>query len=128
MTFVPHSIGVSRRKVMSRSASLSPLPLHHPKRCLRCHATRFWTCRGGSKVVYDLKFTRRGIKRQAVRYCYNKYRCSECRAEMTTYSHSSQYGPSLRAFLVYLLVELRLSNQKAAEHASSLFELPLKKS
>jgi hypothetical protein len=99
-----------------------------PKRCLRCHATRFWTCRGGSKVVYDLKFTRRGIKRQAVRYCYNKYRCSECRAEMTTYSHSSQYGPSLRAFLVYLLVELRLSNQKAAEHASSLFELPLKKS
>ena len=46
---------------------------------------------------------------------------------MTIYSRGSQYGPNLRAFVVYLLIELRLSNQKAIEHASSLFDLPLKK-
>jgi hypothetical protein len=56
------------------------------------------------------------------------YRCSECRAEVTTYSRSWQFGPALCAFIVYLLIELRLSNQKAAEHASTLFDLPLKKS
>ena len=44
---------------------------------------------------------------------------------MTTYSRRSQYGPNLRAFVVYLLIELRLSNQKAAEHVSLLFDLPL---
>ena len=44
---------------------------------------------------------------------------------MTTYSPKSLYGPHLRAFFVYLMIELRLSNQKAAEHASLLFDLPL---
>jgi len=46
---------------------------------------------------------------------------------MTPYPRSSQYGPDLRAFLTYLLIELRLSNQKAAEHTSSLFDVPLNK-
>ena len=98
-----------------------------PETCPRCHATKFWACSGRSHVVYDLKFTRRGIRRWAVRYDYNMYRCSECRVEMTIYPRGSQYGPILRAFIVYLLIELRLSNQKAIEHASSLFDLPLRK-
>jgi hypothetical protein len=46
---------------------------------------------------------------------------------MTIYARPSQYGPNLRAFITYLLIELRLSRQKAAEHAASLFDLPLKK-
>ena len=32
----------------------------------------------GSQVVDDLRFTRRGIKRWAVRYRYKVYRCREC--------------------------------------------------
>jgi predicted RecB family nuclease len=102
-----------------------------PKECPKCHATRLWIYRarrcGGSHVVYDLKFTRRGIKRWAVRYHYNKYVCSGCRAEMTPYPRNSKYGPNLRAFVVYLLIELRLSNQNAAEHVSSLFDVSLPK-
>ena len=79
-----------------------------------------------SHIVYDLKFTRRGIKRWAVRYHYSMHRCSECRAEMTIYSpRDSQYGPNLRAFFIYLLIELRLSLQKATEHVSSLFGIAL---
>ena len=78
-------------------------------------------------VVYDLKFARRGIKRWAVRYRYNMYKCSECRTEITMYSERSRFGWNLRAFVVYLLIELRLSNQKAAEHSSLLFDVPLSK-
>jgi hypothetical protein len=101
-----------------------------PKECPKCHATRLWMYRarrGGSQVVYDLKFTRRGIMRWAVRYRYNMYVCSECRAEMTPYSRNSKYGPNLRAFVVYLLIELRLSNKNAAAHVSSLFDVSLPK-
>ena len=43
------------------------------------------------------------------------------------YTRKSQFGANLRAFIVYLLVELRLSNQKAADHSSSLFDVPLTK-
>src|SRR6266568_2743974 len=104
---------------------------HVPKECPKCHATRLWTYRvrrhSGSHVVYDLKFTRRGIKRWAVRYRYSMYVCSECRTEMTPFSRNSKYGPNLRAFVVYLLIELRLSNKNAAEHVSSLFDVSLPK-
>jgi predicted RecB family nuclease len=99
-----------------------------PEICPKCHATHFWKYRDRSQIVYDLKFTRRGIKRWAVRYRYNMYRCSKCRAELTIYSRGSQYGPNLRAFVVYLLIELRLSYQKATEHLSSLFDVVVPRS
>jgi predicted RecB family nuclease len=98
-----------------------------PEKCHRCSATKFWTYRGRSQIVYDLRFTRRGIKRWSVRYAYCMYRCSGCRADVTTYSRSLQFGPNLCAFIIYLLIELRLSRQKAAEHASTLFDLSLNK-
>jgi hypothetical protein len=60
-----------------------------------------------------------------VQYHYCTHRCSECRAETTIYSQDSQYGPNLRAFFIYLLIELRLSYQKATEHVSSLFDVAL---
>jgi hypothetical protein len=44
---------------------------------------------------------------------------------MTIYSQDSQYGPNLRAFVIYLLIELRLSYQKVTEHVSSLFDVAL---
>ena len=121
---VRKSQGKSKTATVEREVTVGDLP----ETCRRCHATRFWPYRGRSHVVYDLKFSRRGIKRWAVRYRYSMYVCSECRAEITIYSRGSPYGPYLRAFVVYLLIELRLSNQKAAEHASLLFDLPLTKS
>jgi hypothetical protein len=44
---------------------------------------------------------------------------------MTIYLPDSQYGPNLRAFLIYLLIELRLSYQNAIKHVSSLFDVAL---
>jgi predicted RecB family nuclease len=87
-----------------------------PETCPKCNAAELQICREGSYVAYDLKFIRKGIKRWVVRYHYGRYRCCECRAEMTTYSGRAFYGPNLRAFVVYLMIELSLSNQKAAEH------------
>jgi hypothetical protein len=98
-----------------------------PNVCPRCHATRIGTHRSGSQVVYDLKFTRRGIKRWAVRYRYRVYRCRECRVLLPIYSRRSRYGQNLRAFVAYLMIELRLSNRKAVEHLSLLFDLSLDK-
>jgi predicted RecB family nuclease len=121
---VRQSQGGSKSTTVERQVTAGEVP----EKCTRCRSTKFWTYRGRSQIVYDLRFTRRGIKRCAVRYSYCMYRCSECRADVTTYSRSWQFGPHLCAFITYLLIELRLSNQKAAEHASTLFDLPLKKS
>jgi predicted RecB family nuclease len=99
-----------------------------PTVCSKCGASGLQVRREGSYVVFDLKFMRNGIKRWVIRYRYGRYRCPcpQCGAEMTTYSARPMYGPNLRAFVVYLMIELRLSNQKVAEHLSLLFNLPLK--
>ena len=98
-----------------------------PAQCPRCRGTRFWIHGRGSQVTLDLKFSRRGIKRWAVRYLYKTHRCSECRLEVNIYSRGPRFGSNLVAFVVYLLIELRLSHQKSAEHLSSVFELALTK-
>lgn len=100
-----------------------------PAQCPRCSATKLWKYPPrGSNIVYDLKFSRKGVKRWAVKYRYSRFKCSECHAEFTFYQRASRYGPSLRAFLAYLVIELLLSNNKAAEHASLLFDLHITKS
>jgi hypothetical protein len=121
---VRKSQGRSRRVTVEQEVTVEDVP----EMCPKCHATRFWTYRPRSHVVYDLKFMRRGIKRWAVRYWYSMHRCSKCRAEMTIYSQPSQHGLNLRIFIIYLLIELRLSILNAAGHASSLFDLPLSQS
>ena len=98
-----------------------------PETCDRCHGTRIWTDRQQSNLVYDLKFTQSGIKRSVVRYRYKVCRCGECQKTMNTFTRNSLYGPDLRAFVVYLVIELRLSNKNIAEHVSSLFNLALTK-
>ena len=65
-----------------------------PETCPKCNAAELQMCREGSYVAYDLKFMRKGIKRWVVRYRYGRYRCCECRAEMTTYSRRAFYGPN----------------------------------
>lgn len=100
-----------------------------PEKCPECSAPKFWKFGvSRSNVVYDLKFSPKGVKRWVVKYYYAAYRCSKCRTEFTFFNRRSQYGPGLRAFLVYLVIELLLSNQKAADHAAVLFDLPLTKS
>ena len=77
-----------------------------------------------SDVVFDLKVTRRGIKRWAIRYRYNNYRCGACKAQMTPYKvDPSKFGSTLRAYVVYLLIEMRLSHERISEHLATVFNV-----
>ena len=40
---------------------------------------------------------------------------------MTFFNRKSKYGANLRAYVVYLVIELRLSNQKISEHLAQVF-------
>jgi hypothetical protein len=111
-----------RRKV---SVEREEYDHREPDVCPKCQSKEFWYSPKGSQVVYDLRFMRKGIKRWVVRHNYRKFRCSGCRTEITPHSRISQYGPNLRSFVVYLMIELRLSCQKAADHVSLLFDMPV---
>ncbi len=99
-----------------------------PDFCPKCHSTMLSVRATLSYVVFDLKFMRQGIKRWAVRYHYNRYGCDECSAELTPHRRDWQYGQILRAYVMYLLIEMRLSYQKSSDHITSLFNLPVRRS
>jgi predicted RecB family nuclease len=96
-----------------------------PASCPRCAKSKLWIAKRMSRVVFDLKFTRGGIKRWVVRYRYNSYRCPACKAEITTNPRATKYGPNLRIYVVYLLIEMRLSHQKIREHVATVFNIPI---
>ncbi len=98
-----------------------------PQFCPKCRSENLWAMASSSHVVFDLRFMRQGIKRWSVRYHYNRYRCMGCLAEMTPHSRDWQYGPNLRAYVMHLLIEMRLSYQKISDHITSLFNLPVRK-
>jgi hypothetical protein len=95
-----------------------------PTSCRKCGASKVWVRGRMSHVVFDLRSTHRGIKRWAIRYRYNSYRCGACRAQMTIHSgRDTKYGENLRAYIAYLLIEMRLSNQKIREHIATVFNI-----
>lgn len=99
-----------------------------PASCPKCGSSRVWVATRMSHVIFDLKCTRRGIRRWAVRYRYNSYRCGACKAQMTIHSgKETKYGHNLRAYIVYLLIEMRLSNEKIREHVATVFNVPITK-
>ncbi len=122
---IQRSVGRPKTSVITKEITVEDTPAMCPK----CSAPKFWKYGASrSNVVYDLKFSPTGVKRWVVKYWYAAYRCSKCHTEFTFFNRTSKYGPSLRAFLIYLVIELLLSNQKAADHAVVLFDLPLTKS
>jgi hypothetical protein len=96
-----------------------------PASCPRCGASKLWVAGRMSRVVFDLKFTRGGIKRWVVRYRYNSYRCVACKAQTTMHPRATKYGQNLRAYVAYLLIEMRLSHQKIREHVATVFNFPI---
>jgi predicted RecB family nuclease len=96
-----------------------------PLLCPRCSSPKIWIAVRVSHVIFDLKFSRRSIKRWAIRYHYNNFRCGECKAQMTPYRADSKYGQNLRAYIAYLLIEMRLSHERVREHLATVFDVPM---
>jgi Transposase IS66 family len=91
-----------------------------PVTCPKCGSVKLWSLGAMVRTIYDVKFVKGGIRRWVVLYRYRRHRCGNCRAEMTIFNRKSRYGPNLRAYVVYLVIELRLSNQKISEHLAQV--------
>jgi hypothetical protein len=47
---------------------------------------------------------------------------------MTPYTADSKYGSNLRAYIIYLLMEMRLSQHRITEHIATVFDVIILKS
>jgi len=96
-----------------------------PSFCRTCNNPRISKNGRFYQVIYDLKFSMAGIKRWAVRYSFNRYRCPLCNATCFQHEHQYKYGDQLRAYVLYLIVEMLISQGAVANSFQQLFGLPL---
>jgi predicted RecB family nuclease len=120
---IARSLRPSRQLRAEPPANKEVLVDDKPETCPKCGSAKLSSFGQHTKLVYDLRFTKGGIKRWVVRYHYRRHRCGICRAEMTIFYRKSRYGAILRAYVVYLLVEMRLSRHKVTEHLAQVFNI-----
>src|SRR3954463_331669 len=104
------SAKAAKKLIVDREITLED----RPAACHKCGSSKIWPLRYKSQATFDLKFTRRGIKRWVVRYRYSSYRCGACKLEQTIFRRNPKYGQSFYAYVAYLVIEMRLSHQKIA--------------
>jgi hypothetical protein len=80
---VRRSIGTSATAAKKLTVEKEIALEDKPVTCHKCGSSKIWVAKRRSQAIFDLKFTRRGIKRWTTRYKYNAYRCGSCRAERT---------------------------------------------
>jgi transposase len=99
-----------------------------PPCCPRCEATAIVKSGKAAKVVYDLKFSKAGIKRWIVRYLFQGYLCRQCGARFYPQQKRwtrNKYGSELIAYVIYQIVDLQMPQLTVARCLRQLFNLNL---
>ncbi len=95
-----------------------------PRNCPRCGSRKFVKHTKYTKILYDLRFMRHGIKRWIVRYRFHRYQCTNCQTVFQpeeTFYGKGKFGREIIAYSVYLSIELRLPQLHVASKLNRLF-------
>lgn len=118
---------IARRSLQSSAAKLpvnKVIVCSLPLCCPQCGNDKYYKPNRRSKIIYDLKFSRSGVKRWIVKYVFTDCLCPKCRTLFYSPQKSwtrSKYGFHLLAYIIYQLVELRLHLHSISEHLQHLF-------
>src|SRR3989442_9706681 len=122
---------VSRKDAKARTKAL---PVNKVIRCLppaccpKCKATKIRRHARFSKIVYDLKFGRTGVKSWIVQYFFERYSCDQCEAIFTPPHRPwtrSKFGAGLMAYTMYHVIELHVPQILVRRSINQLFHLHL---
>jgi Transposase IS66 family/RNase_H superfamily len=129
--FVRSNNRIRRASQRRQRSSLKPVRINkfiqvtdkRPACCSRCGASVIYRNGRFTHTVYDLRFSAAGIKRWIVRYLFNRYVCRGCKRGFNALPRQSRWGRNLSAFVVYQVVELRISQHAVARNLENLFGL-----
>jgi Transposase IS66 family/RNase_H superfamily len=104
---------------------------NRPSCCSKCGNKKIEGHSWATRTIYDLKFSNSSIKRWVVKYRYHRYVCCSC--HLTFYSSDrpwkwSKYGPNIRSYILYQLIELRIPQTTVDNSLNQLFGLNIPKS
>jgi len=117
-----------RRKVSKSRQFNKTIEFPSLTSCPTCACSQIFKTAKIKKTVRDLKFARAGVKRWIVNYVGHRYRCTVCGTRFSDRSpewpqHSE--GAGLLAYVVYQLVELRISHRAVDRSLTDLFGMRL---
>ncbi len=119
--------GVSRRTKIRISKVLPPnatIECPRPSSCSKCKSTKFYSQGEASKIVFDLKFMKHGIKRWIICYRFRRYKCQICGVnfspQLMRWAHS-MFGSGVAIYSLYQNIELRLPLRNVANSMNKLF-------
>ena len=96
--------------------------------CPICKSRKVYKYGLMSRNVYDLKFISHGVKRWAVRYRYDRHICWTCKRTFMprrTPPTRSKLGNGLLRFMVFLTIDLQISQRAATRFINQFFNLEL---
>jgi predicted RecB family nuclease len=115
--------GRARTLPVNRSIECSP-----PRVCPKCKSPNIIQYGRASKIVHDLKFSRVGIRRWTVKFLFHEYLCYQCGARFWPRQRQwtrSKIGSGLLAYIIYQIIELRLSQEAVTQSLNQLFDVNL---
>ena len=98
---------------------------NRPITCPKCGSAKFYKHGVRSRVVYDLRFWRSGVRLWAAQQRFARYLCFICKHSQMELPHVERYGISLQAYLVYQIIELRISFRALVNNMGALVGLRL---
>jgi predicted RecB family nuclease len=96
-----------------------------PDACPNCGSRKFYRNGRLNHIIQDLRFSPAGIRRWVVRYHFYRYQCRHCKHGYNELPRQERYGPSLKAYVLYQIIELRISQHAVGRNLGSLFGLPM---
>jgi len=115
------TLGGGRPQIIAPNKTVECLP---PRSCPKCASANFFKHAKYSRSVIDLKFMRHGIKSWVTRYRFHRYQCKGCGAVFQPEEicwGKSKFGSGIRAYSLYLNIELRLPQVNIVSKLNRLF-------
>ena len=98
---------------------------NRPPLCPKCNSTRFYRNGRFSSVIYDLRFSSAGVRRWVVRHNFNRYQCRNCKNGYNELPRQERFGTHLKAYILYQIIELRVSQHAVGRNLGALFGLQM---
>ena len=96
---------------------------NRPNHCPKCGSARFDRNGRLSHVTYDLRFSPTGIRRWVVRHSFFRYQCRNCKHGQNEVPREGRFGVGLRAYIIYQVIELRVSQRAVSRTLETMFGL-----
>jgi predicted RecB family nuclease len=120
--------GVNKRHRKLKRTSVSPNSVVEliMKKCPSCGSKRIEFRRRQSRTLFDLKFTKSGVKKWTIRKSFSWYYCFKCHDQFNSWDGArcpSQYGHALLSWCVYMNIVGGMNMNRVRKGLGDLFGL-----